>query len=176
MKYLLTTFLLLHTFWGVGQTYDTIPKIKFKEDCNHPLRQLYVPSAFIIGGIASEVNFKRSLDFELYKERNTHISHFRTRADDYLQYSPIILAYGFDALGMTSKTDFINRSVILLKSELIMSGSVLFLKYTIRELRPERAAELLFHPDKQLRHLLRLLFYLKNMESNINGFLTYPTV
>ena len=117
MKYLLTTFLLLHTFFGFAQTNDTLPKISFKAGSNHPLRQLYAPSVLIVGGIVSEVNFKKSLNFELYKERNNDIPHFRTSADNYLQFSPIILAYGFDAVGMKSKTDIINRSVILVKSE-----------------------------------------------------------
>ncbi len=140
MKYFLITSLLLHTLWCFAQTNDTIPKTNFKRDRNRPFRQLYVPSVFIIGGIVSEVNFRRSLNFELHKERNNDIPYFKTRADDYLQYSPILLAYGFDAMGLPSKTDFINRSVILLKSELIMSAAVTGLKYTIRELRPDSSA------------------------------------
>ena len=41
---------------------------------------------------------------------------------------------------MTSKTDIINRSVILLKSEILMSGSVTFLKHAVQELRPDGSA------------------------------------
>lgn len=140
MKYLVIVFLLLHTFFGFAQSNDSLPKISFKTRSTYPLRPFYAPSALIVGGIVSEVNFKRSLNFELYKERNNDIPHFKTRADDYLQYSPILLAYGFDALGLPSKTDFINRSVILFKSELIMSAAVTGLKYTIRELRPDSSA------------------------------------
>ncbi|HYM94559.1 MAG TPA: hypothetical protein VET23_10500, partial [Chitinophagaceae bacterium] len=135
-----TIFLLSCTLWSFAQTKDTIPKINLKEDSCRPFRQLYDPSALIISGIVSEINFKRSLNFELYKERNNDIPYFKTRADDFLQYSPILLAYSFDAMGLQSKTDFINRSVILLKSELIMSAAVTGLKYTIRELRPDSSA------------------------------------
>lgn len=140
MKNLLTIFLLLHTFLGFAQTNDTLPKISFKAGGNHPLRQLYAPSALIFGGIISEVNFKKSLNFELYKERNNDIPHFQTGADDYLQFSPIILAYSFDALGMPSRTDFYNRSAILMKSELLMLSTVTVLKSTIYETRPDHSA------------------------------------
>ena len=63
---------------------------------NIHFKQLYTPSVFIIAGMLSEISFGKSLDAELYKERNEDIPHFKTRADNYLQFSPIILAYGFD--------------------------------------------------------------------------------
>lgn len=61
----------------------------------------------------SEIKFGKSLDAEFYKERNIDIPHFNTN----LQFSPILSAYGFDAVGMKSKPDIINRSVILLKRD-----------------------------------------------------------
>ncbi len=140
MKHLI---ILLSAFYSLkchAQINDTV-SLNLKGEHNIHFRQMYVPSALIIGGIISEINFKRSLNAELYKERNTDTPHFKTKADDFLQYSPILLAYGFDAMGMPSKTNFINRSVILLKSELIMSGTVTFLKYTIRELRPDSSSK-----------------------------------
>jgi hypothetical protein len=140
MKSLITIFLFCCTLLSYSQNNDTIPQIKHQGECNPHFHQLYVPSALIISGIISEVKIKQSLNFELYKERNTDIPHFKTSADDYLQYSPILLAYGFDALGMPSKTDFINRSAILFKSELLMTATVTGLKYTFRELRPDSSA------------------------------------
>ena len=103
-------------------------------------KQLYSPSSLIIAGVFSEIKFGKSLDAVLYRERNMDFPRFHSRLDNYLQYSPILLAYGFDALGMTFKTDILNRSVILLKSEVLMSASVTVLKYTIREPRPDGSA------------------------------------
>lgn len=138
MKYLLITFFLFYTSFGYAQHRDTLlPKIKFKSKWHSQSRELYVPSALIIGGMVSELKIKESLNFELYKERNTEIPRFKTNADDYLQYLPIFLAYGFDAFGLPSKTDFVNRSAILFKSELLMTVAVTGLKHTIRELRPD---------------------------------------
>ncbi len=95
MKSLITIFLFCCTLLSYSQNNDTIPQIKHQGECNPHFHQLYVPSALIISGIISEVKIKQSLNFELYKERNTDIPHFKTSADDYLQYSPILLAYGF---------------------------------------------------------------------------------
>ena len=140
MKLILILLTLLLSLPCYAQNNDTFSINTKAKNIIH-FKQLYAPSVLIIAGIFSEINFRKSLDAELYKERNTDIPHFSTGVDNYLQYSPIILAYGFDALGMTSKTDFINRSVILFKSELIMSGTVSLLKYAIREQRPDKSAK-----------------------------------
>ena len=139
MKQILIILTILLSLKCYAQKNDT-STINPKAKNNIHFKQLYVPSVLIIAGMFSEINFGKSLDAELYKERNTDIPHFNTKLDNYLQYSPILLAYGFDAVGMTSKTDIINRSVILLKSEIIMSGSVTVLKYTIPEFRPDSSA------------------------------------
>ncbi len=133
---LLTFFLSLQIH---AQKIDTVSVNKTAKNKTH-LNQIYAPSALIVVGMLADINFGKSLDADLYKARNKNIPHFNTKLDNYLQYSPILLAYGFDAVGMTSKTDIINRSVILLKSELLMSASVVSLKYVIGELRPDSSA------------------------------------
>ena len=116
--------LLVSSFHVVAQ--DTISSIHISQKRVFFSRNLLVPATLITSGAIAEINFRPSLDAELFKERNTYKPSFNTRIDNYLQFSPIILAYGFDALGMKSKTDIINRSVMLLKSEIIMSGSIQF--------------------------------------------------
>ena len=66
--------------------------------------------------------------------------HFHTSADDYLQFSPLVFTYGFELAGMTAKTDIFNRSVILLKSEIIMGATVTILKRAAHVLRPDSSA------------------------------------
>ena len=139
MRPIIILLSILFSLQGYAQKSDSVSINRIIKNKNH-VKKLYAPSVLIVAGILSDVNFGKSLDRKLYNVRNTNIPHFNTRLDDYLQYSPILLAYGFDALGMTSKTDIINRSVILLKSELIMSASVIALKHTIRELRPDSSA------------------------------------
>ena len=82
-------------------------------------------------------NRTESIKNEIVEERNEHIPNFRTHVDDYLQFSPIAISYGLEAFGIKSKTDFTNRTVILLKGELVMLGSVFVLKNAIHQERPD---------------------------------------
>lgn len=97
-------------------------------------------------GIGFAVNGagRESIKNEIVEERNEHIPHFRTRLDDYLQFSPLLLTYGFEAFGMKPKTEPVNRSVILLKSELLMMAAVTALKTTSHTLRPDGSAHTSF--------------------------------
>jgi len=69
--------------------------------------------------------------------RNRHFDGFHTKADDVLSLAPIAVVYGLDLLGVEARTDFANRSVILVKSELLALGSVYLLKASTREMRPD---------------------------------------
>ena len=82
-------------------------------------------------------NRTESIKNEIVEERNEHIPNFKTHVDDYLQFSPIAISYGLDAFGIKSKTDFTNRTVILIKGELVMLGTVYILKNSIHQLRPD---------------------------------------
>ncbi|MFC4686896.1 phosphatase PAP2 family protein [Epilithonimonas pallida] len=107
-------------------------------------RQLIVPVSLVAAGFAVNGNGRESIKNEIVEERNEHIPSFRTRFDDYLQFSPLVLTYGFEALGMKPKTDPVNRSVILLKSELLMMAAVTGLKTTSHTLRSDGSAHTSF--------------------------------
>lgn len=51
--------------------------------------------------------------------------------------APIAIAYGLDAFGVKSKTDILNRTVILLKGEIMTHATVCFLKNKTDVLRPD---------------------------------------
>jgi membrane-associated phospholipid phosphatase len=104
------------------------------------LEWLIAPSVLIVSGIALNGNGAESIKNEIVEWRNEHLSMFHTHADDYLQYAPIVIAYGLDAFGNQSKNDFINKSLILLKGELLMTGLVYGLKNATHELRPDLSA------------------------------------
>lgn len=105
----------------------------------HPFtfRQAYVPAALIATGIVATTLFTDQLKYKIVEERNRHFAGFHTNIDDYMQYAPIPIAYGLDALGVKSENDVLNRSLILLKGEALMLISVNTLKYTTHELRPD---------------------------------------
>ena len=100
---------------------------------------VYVPSVLIISGIAANGNGEEGFKKEIAEERSEHFQKFGTRIDNYLQFSPIAIAYGLDALGYKSKTDIKNRTAILLKGELLMSGVVFGLKKLTHQFRPDNS-------------------------------------
>lgn len=117
------------------QTDSTATVVKQKSK----LTWLYIPSGLIIGGVAVNGNGREGLKKEIAEERDEHLGKFTTHIDNYLQYSPVVIAYGLDALGIRSKTDIADRSVILLKGELLMTGVVFSLKKITHQLRPDHS-------------------------------------
>lgn len=101
------------------------------------LRQLNVPVTLGLMGVFANGNGKESLKKEIAEERNERIAGFRTHIDNYLQFSPLLIAYGLDAAGFRSKTDLANRTAILLKGEALMFGTVSLLKNVTHQLRPD---------------------------------------
>lgn len=61
---------------------------------------------------------------------------FNTKLDNYTQFTPIVLTYGLDAIGIKAENELLNRSLILLKSEILANGITQILKYTIQKQRP----------------------------------------
>lgn len=101
------------------------------------IKKLYVPVALTGLGIALNSNKPESFKNEIAEERNEHLFRFGTSVDNYLQYSPIAIAYGLDALGFKSKTDLVNRSAILIKGELLNLITVSIVKKYAHQLRPD---------------------------------------
>jgi hypothetical protein len=101
------------------------------------VKQLYAPAALIVSGFIANGHSRESIKNEVAEERNEHIPHFKTSLDDYLQFSPLAVAYGLDAFGLKSKTDLLNRSVILLKGEVLAIGTTTVLKRAFHTLRPD---------------------------------------
>lgn len=99
--------------------------------------QLYLPLGVMIGGLLANGNGPESFKMEIAEERNEHFPNFHTHVDDYLQYAPIATVYTMDAYGYKARHDFVNRSAILLKGELLLSGIVFASKSTFHNLRPD---------------------------------------
>ena len=85
------------------------------------------------GSIASR------FDIKIWRDNN--YPNFSNRADDVIQFLPIGLVYGIDALNVKAKNDFINRTLILIKTEILVNGLVQFLKHTTDIKRPNGTGE-----------------------------------
>jgi hypothetical protein len=71
--------------------------------------------------------------------RDDHFPSFKSYADDYLFFSNGILLYGFDVLGIKSKSDVVNQSVILAKTSAVTAVVVSAIKYTFKTTRPDQS-------------------------------------
>ncbi|MFC4263406.1 phosphatase PAP2 family protein [Ferruginibacter yonginensis] len=137
-KYFLVTAFLWNTGYSVcAQTPDSAV---FYKTQRINTKFIYAPTILIIIGIAINGNGAEGIKKEIAEERNEYLPKFATHIDNYLQYTPIAIAYGLDALGHKSKTDIKNRTVILLKAEVLMTGVVFGLKKITHQQRPDNSS------------------------------------
>lgn len=96
-----------------------------------------LPGLLIAYGFAAiEYDALESPDKQLQHEIAENYPNFSTTAEDKLQYLPIVAVYSLDLLGVKSKSDFLDRTGILLISNTMTSISVDFLKDKTHRLRP----------------------------------------
>lgn len=100
-----------------------------------------VPATLIITGTALILDTDADefflSNYEIREERNENFLNFSNHADDYLQYAPAAAALIMSVSGVEGKHTFSNQISLLIKSELLMTGMVYSLKYTIGEARPD---------------------------------------
>ncbi|MEO6684359.1 MAG: phosphatase PAP2 family protein [Dyadobacter sp.] len=132
---LVFAFSFLFQIQSFCQTTDSV-----RHEIRFSTKQLYTPALLVLAGLLANGHSQESIKNEVAEDRNRHIPRFKTNVDDYLQFSPFAIAYGLDAIGIKSKTDFMNRSVILLKGEILAIGTATLLKKMTHELRPDGSA------------------------------------
>lgn len=99
-----------------------------------------LPGLLIAYGFAAiESDVLESPDKQLQHEITENYPNFSTTADDKLQYLPVLAVYSLDLLGVKSKSNFMDRTGILLISNTLTSISVDFLKDKTHRLRPSGA-------------------------------------
>lgn len=113
----------------------TVPQPKFS------LNKLYVPSALMLTGVLTNGNGANSPKILLADWRNKQMPNFRTHVDDYLQFSPIVIAYGLDAFGLKSKNDIANRTLILAKGEFLVAATSQLMKISLSNMRPDGSSD-----------------------------------
>lgn len=128
--------LLLHT-WLYAQDSTKIELSRAKFAVN----KLYVPSGLMLAGVLSNSRAGNSPNMMLANWRNEQMPNFRTHVDDYLQYSPIVIAYGLDAFGVESKNDIANRTLILAKGELLVAATTQLMKLSLSNMRPDGSSD-----------------------------------
>ncbi|GAB4038537.1 phosphatase PAP2 family protein [Spirosoma gilvum] len=112
-------------------SWDTIP--------DRPASFRWVaPSVLIIGGLALSPDYPNSHFDRFYVRSEIQDKlHFRTHADDFLQYGPAVTWAGLSLAGVKGRSQPLDRILIGLLAYGISSGVVLGLKHTTNELRPD---------------------------------------
>jgi membrane-associated phospholipid phosphatase len=100
-------------------------------------KRLIIPAVFISYGIAGlSVKALKQLNFstrdEVVEDRPA-----QNHLDNYTQYLPAAMVYGFNAIGVRGAHDFRDRTIIYVTSQLLSASMVLPLKYLVGERRPD---------------------------------------
>jgi hypothetical protein len=133
-------FLMLFNvfFFDFAQVKDSLQIENKRFDFQY--KKLYVPVGLMVSGIIADGRGKESIKNEIVEERNEHLFGFKNHADDYAQFAPFVAIYGFEWAGMKPRTDWQNRTAILIKGQILNLGLVYILKKTLKETRPDGTA------------------------------------
>ena len=133
--FLLSIFFVSMNF---AQVSDTVKVENKRFDFQY--QKLYVPAGLMISGIIADGRGKESLKNEIVEERNEHLFGFENHLDDYAQFLPFGAIYGFEIVGIKPRTDWKNRTAIMVKGQILNLGLVYILKKSLKEPRPDGTA------------------------------------
>jgi membrane-associated phospholipid phosphatase len=163
LKWLIIFLFLVNTGSIQAQLTDTS-----SADHRVTLHGLIAPSSLLIAGIALNGNQYGSVKMRIARYRNEQFSSFHSRADDFLQFSPIAIAYGLEVAGVKSQTDIADRTAILLKGEFMMLASVFTLKYATHQTRPDLSDNKSFPSGHTAQAFAGATFLSEEYKSTIN--------
>lgn len=103
---------------------------------NKFLKASIAPAALILSGTYFSFS-NNNLRFKIREERNNYFTNFHTEADNYLAHAPAAILYGLNLVGVKGEHDFINRTVILIKIELLMTALTFPTKELTHVTRPD---------------------------------------
>ena len=107
-------------------------------------KKLIIPATFIGFGVASLTtdefkNLNNSTKYEIGEHQPKHI-----KLDNYTQYLPAVMVYGYNLMGIKGKHSFKERTIIYGTSQLISTAFVVPLKHFVKEERPDQSNNLSF--------------------------------
>ncbi len=111
--------------------------VKLGQPVSKYLKQSIAPVSLIGVGMYLKLNKTGFNDLNIKQDVTTNYTGFHTTVDDYLRLAAIPFLYGLDFVGVKAKTDFRNRTAILIKAEVIMAVSVTLLKNGTNVIRPD---------------------------------------
>ena len=133
-NFLVFTFLFCN-YLSFAQGSDSLNQFLIKE--KFEFKKAVIPTSLLIGGIVTQLGRDESISNEIVEERNEHLFGFTNHLDDYAQFAPFVAIYAFDIAGMKAKTDWQNRTAILIKGQILNLGTVYLLKKAVNNTRPD---------------------------------------
>lgn len=103
------------------------------------LQAVKIPTILIGAGIYSTMSDGVISRHEIREERNEIAPNFHTTVDNYLMHAPVFVVYGLNMAGVKGKHDFRNRTILLVKSEMIMAALVFSTKSLTNVARPDNS-------------------------------------
>lgn len=109
-------------------------KLKRKNALFHAAK---LPVTLIALGIYATADHTVINRYEVREERNEHMPNFHSTVDNYLMHAPVAIVYGLNLAGVKGKHDFRNRTLLLIKSEMIMAALTFSVKQFTQVTRPD---------------------------------------
>lgn len=117
--------------WEVS---DSIHRPDFRyNDRKRGIKPYVAPVLLISAGTALHFSTEAKENFQDWVQENTS---YTGHLEDYLQYAPLAVVYGLNAVGVKSKNNFGNRTAIVIKSLVLNDLMVSSLKTWVGEKRP----------------------------------------
>lgn len=128
----------------INNSKDTTKNIvEGKNNAPSLLRKAIVPFSLITCGVVIEslpANAGLS-KINIRQYSNDHFAGYRTKADNFLQFTPLAAMFGLKLMGVKSRDDIINQWIIMEKSELLMSAITYSMKFLIHDTRPDGSSD-----------------------------------
>ena len=100
-------------------------------------KSIAAPVVLTLIGLYSTTDNDLLNKFDIHAERNESAPQFHHKADNYLQYVPILAVYGLNLIGIKGEHDFRNRTALLHKTELLVGALTWALKNGSEIPRPD---------------------------------------
>lgn len=104
----------------------------------HPRQLIFPAVAVTAGAVLSATRWGDKVDNEVRDA--LRYRHHKIKADDYVQYLPVVSLYGLSLLGAPAKHDYLERTVIAATSYLTLAVLVNGVKYTAKVRRPDSSS------------------------------------
>lgn len=115
-------------------TFASAEQITVDRPVFHPKQLIFPAVAITLGSVGAFTDIGKNVNTKVRKA--LHYRHHPIKADDYLQYLPVVSVYGLSLLGAPAKHDYAERTVITATAYATLGILVNTVKYTTKVKRP----------------------------------------